>query len=94
MQIKSKNMCPFLAKKCIAHDCAIYIKVRGMDNNTGKEIEEWACSIAWMPTLLIESSNMQRHTTASVDSFRNEMVKANNISLAMQQGASVRRIEE
>jgi len=48
-----------------------------MDPNKGKEVDEWACAIAWLPMLTIENSQQQRQTGAAVESFRNEMVKAN-----------------
>lgn len=56
--------------------CAWFTKVAGYDMNTGKEIEEWHCAIAWMPVLMVENSGQQRQTGAAVESFRNEMVKA------------------
>lgn len=56
--------------------CAWFTKVAGYDTNTGKEVEEWQCAIAWMPMLMIENSGQQRQTGAAVESFRNEMVKA------------------
>lgn len=49
----------------------------GTNPNTGKEVDEWGCAIAWMPILMIENSQQQRQTGAAVESFRNEMVKAN-----------------
>jgi hypothetical protein len=45
--------------------------------NTGNQIDDYQCAIAWMPMLLIENSGQQRQTGAAVESFRNEMVKAN-----------------
>jgi hypothetical protein len=48
-----------------------------MDPNTGKEVDHWACAMAWMPTLLIENSQQQRQTGAAVESFRNDVVKDN-----------------
>lgn len=36
------------------------------------------CAITWLPMLLIENSQQQRQTGAAVESFRNEMVKAND----------------
>ena len=53
------------------------IQVRGTNPNTGQEVDEWDCSIKWLPMLLIENSQQQRQTGAAVESFRNEMVKAN-----------------
>ena len=60
--------------------CAWFTKIAGYDMNTGKEVEEWHCAIAWLPMLLIENSGQQRQTGAAVESFRNEMVKANEVS--------------
>jgi hypothetical protein len=57
------------------------MQVRGNHPQTGKEIDEWGCAIAWGPVLMIENSKMQRETGAAVESFRNEMVKANEASV-------------
>lgn len=55
--------------------CPWYIMVRGTDMNTGKEIDDWGCAIAWMPTLMINTANESRKGVAATESFRNEMVK-------------------
>jgi hypothetical protein len=55
--------------------CPWYVQVRGVDNNTGKEIDNWGCAIAWMPTLMINTANESRKGVAATESFRNEMVK-------------------
>lgn len=54
------------------------MKVRGNNPNTGEEIDDYGCSMAWLPVLMIENSQQQRQTGAAVESFRNEMVKAND----------------
>lgn len=36
--------------------------------------------MAWLPVLMIENSQQQRQTGAAVESFRNEMVRANDTS--------------
>lgn len=78
MQIKSKTGCPLNKfKPCKELECAWFTKVVGHNPNTGQEVEEWACAIAWTPVLLIENSQMQRQTGAAVESFRNETVRAN-----------------
>ena len=58
--------------------------VRGANPNTGEEVDNWGCAVAWMPVLTIENSQQQRQTGAAVESFRNEMVKANNLNLQLQ----------
>lgn len=55
------------------------MKIAGTNPNTGKEIEDWGCAMAWLPILMIENSSQQRSTGAAVESFRNEMVKANEV---------------
>lgn len=56
------------------------MKVRGSNPNTGEEIDDYGCSMAWLPVLMIENSQQQRQTGAAVESFRNEMVRANETS--------------
>ena len=78
MKIESKNNCPLNKfKPCKKTDCAWFIQIRGHNPNTGEEVDEWGCAIAWLPVLTIENSQMQRQTGAAVESFRNEMVKTN-----------------
>jgi hypothetical protein len=55
------------------------MKIRGNNPNTGEEVDEWGCSMAWLPVLMIENSQQQRSTGAAVESFRNEMVKSNEV---------------
>jgi hypothetical protein len=78
MKIEAKNNCPLDGfNPCRKLDCAWFIQVRGINPNTGKEIDEWACSMTWLPVLMIENSQQQRQTGAAVESFRNEMVRSN-----------------
>jgi len=64
----------------VCHKCPLWINVRGKHPQSDAAIDQWNCSLAWMPVLMVENSQQQRHTAASVQSFRNEMVKANNIT--------------
>jgi len=80
MRLENGTFCPLLKKDCVGLKCAWFTKVIGIDMNTGKEVDEYQCAIAWMPMLLVENSGQQRQTGAAVESFRNEMVKANEVS--------------
>lgn len=80
MQIKPGNFCPLIKDDCKGIQCGWFTQIRGTNPNTGQEIDEWGCAVTWLPLLLIENSQMQRHTGAAVESFRNEMVKANEVS--------------
>ena len=49
----------------------------GKNPQTGQEVSEWNCAVSWLPMLLIEGSQQTRQTGSAIESFRNEMVKAN-----------------
>jgi hypothetical protein len=81
MKIESKNQCPLNNfDPCKQLDCAWFLKIAGKNPNTGQDIDEWGCSMSWLPILMIENSQQQRQTGAAVESFRNEMVKNNEVS--------------
>ena len=73
------GMCPLLKKKCIKHRCIWFNMLQGKHPQTGLDVQEWGCSIAWLPLLLVENSKNIMGTTAATESFRNEMVQSNNI---------------
>lgn len=81
MKIESKPNCPLNNfEPCKQLECAWFMKIAGTNPNNGQEVEEWGCSVAWLPILMIENSQQQRQTGAAVESFRNEMVRANEMS--------------
>ena len=75
--LKNGSFCPLIKKDCIGLTCAWYTRVQGYDMNSGNQVDSYECAISWLPMLLIENSGQQRQTGAAVESFRNEMVKAN-----------------
>lgn len=80
---ENNQWCPLIKKDCVEKKCAWYMHIRGMDPNTGKDVDHWGCAVSWMPMLLIENSQQQRSTSSAVESFRNEMVKANESNQQM-----------
>jgi hypothetical protein len=81
MKLEVKANCPLDGfKPCRQLECAWFMKIRGNNPNTGEEVDEYGCSVAWLPMLMIENSQQQRSTGAAVESFRNEMVKSNENS--------------
>ena len=50
----------------------------GKNPQTGQDVSEWNCAVAWLPMLLIEGSQQARQTGSAIESFRNEMVKLND----------------
>ena len=71
--------CPLLNKKCIKHQCVWYNMLQGKHPQTGLDVQEWGCSIAWLPLLLVENSAKMTGVQAATESFRNEMVKGQNV---------------
>ena len=69
------DFCPLIKKKCVEHKCKFYIQVMGKDPNTGQDVNDFDCAIAWLPMLLIEGSQQTRQAGAAIESFRNEMVQ-------------------
>lgn len=67
----------------VCHACPLWIHVRGKHPQSDAEVDRWDCALAWMPVLLIENSQKQHQTGAAVESFRNEMVKANEVNRQM-----------
>ena len=84
MKIEVKDNCPLNNfEPCKKFDCAWFMQLRGQDPNSGEEIDDWGCVVAWLPKLLLENALMSRQTGAAVESFRNEMVKANDLNRDM-----------
>lgn len=84
MKLEAKANCPLDGfKPCRQLECAWFTQVRGTNPQTGQEVDEFGCAIAWLPLMVIENSQQQRQTAGAVESFRNEMVKANQASLQM-----------
>ena len=83
MQLNKGDYCPLLKKKCIGLKCAWFTRIQGYDTNTGNQVDEYQCAVTLLPMLLVENSGQQRQTGAAVESFRNEMVKANENSVKL-----------
>ena len=92
MEVRTAG-CP-LGAKCeeirddIKYVCPWYTQIRGADPQSGADIDEWRCAIAWIPVLTIEGAQQGRQTGAAVESFRNEMSKQNNQLAAIMLHAS------
>jgi hypothetical protein len=68
----------------VMYRCPWYTKLDGANPQNGAKIEEWGCAIAWTPILLVENAKVSMQAGAAIESFRNEMVKAQNVSNALQ----------
>ena len=77
----SAMKCPLWKKpmKQVCHQCEWWVHVRGKHPQGEEIIDSWNCAITWLPLLMIENSQQQRQTGAAVESFRNEMLRINNV---------------
>ena len=81
MKIQPKNNCPLNNfEPCKQLDCAWFIEIHGTHPNTGESVKDWGCTMTMMPMMLLENAKQQHSTASAVESFRNEMVKANETS--------------
>jgi len=67
----------------VCHTCPLWVHIRGRDPQSSNEVDEWNCTLAFMPKLLIENSAMQRSTAAAVETLSGEVKKADGVSNAM-----------
>lgn len=95
MKTEKKIICPMNQKQCIEdgaivngelHACRFWVHVIGKNPQTGNDVDNADCAFCWTPILLIENSQVQRQTSGAIESFRNEMVKANESSLKLLAG--------
>jgi len=86
VKIEVQPNCPLNGfKKCKQFECAWFMQMKGENPQTGEPLDDYGCAMAWMPVILLENSKLQNETGSAVESFRNEMVKANQSSLELLQ---------
>ncbi len=71
--------------------CRKWVKVDGLNPNTGEQITKFDCADAWLPMLIIENTQMQRQTGAAVESFRNETIKGNEQAMRVMVATALPR---
>ena len=83
MKLKVKDNCPLdNFNPCRKFECGWFIQIRGKHPQTGEEVDEYGCSMALMPMLMIENSRQTSQAGPAIESFRNEMVKQNMTTLS------------
>ncbi len=67
--------CPLHKKSMeeVCHTCPWWQQVRGKHPQSLEELDRWDCAIALLPLLLIENSQRQMQTAASVDKVATEI---------------------
>tara|TARA_B100000131_G_scaffold293081_1_gene308081 strand:- start:86 stop:436 length:351 start_codon:yes stop_codon:yes gene_type:complete len=77
MKLEREHWCPLIGEECMKLKCEWFTQIRGTNPQSGEEVDEWGCAVTWLPMLLIENSQQQRETSASIQSARNESVRDN-----------------
>lgn len=75
MKLARTDFCPLIQEPCRQLGCNWFIRLRGMDPNTGEEIDDYRCTMAFLPLLLVESSRQTMQAGKAIESFRNEVVR-------------------
>lgn len=65
--------CPLIKENCVGRKCHFFIGLMGQNPNTGQPVNEYFCSIAALPMLLIENTQQVRQAGAAIESFRNNV---------------------
>lgn len=90
-------VCPLLQKACIESKCKFWVHVVGKNPSTGAMVDNFDCSIAWLPVLLIDTARHTVGVQASVESLRNEVIQRQdrlNNAVALGQREAAKRIGE
>lgn len=66
-------------------DCPKFVSIKGADPQTGAVVDRAGCVDSFLPLLLIENAQQSRQTAAAVESFRNEVLKANAADAARRE---------
>jgi hypothetical protein len=86
-------------EKGIKKQCRWWTHIAGKDPQTEKQLDHYDCAMAWVPVVVLESSQMTRHMTATTQEFRNETHEGlakfnqglNKAAIALQQMADQQR---
>ena len=59
MKLEQGKFCPLIGKDCIGIQCSWFTQIRGMNPQTGEEVDEWDCAVKWVPMMLIENETVK-----------------------------------
>lgn len=91
MTIDTKLTCP-LGSTCehivdgVIERCAWYVRIEGKNPNTGEDMNESRCAMAWQPLLTVGLTGKMDNTAVSIQSLRNETIKRQDLALGVVSG--------
>jgi hypothetical protein len=92
-----KVICPLVKKPCLENGCTFWTHISGTHPQTGARLDQFDCSIKWLPMLLVENARSVKGAQAAVESMRNEVVQrqdALNNAVALGQRQTAKQIGE
>jgi hypothetical protein len=75
VKLTRTDFCPLIKEPCRQLGCNWFVKMRGLNPNTGEEIDDYRCTLSWLPILLLEGASQTRQAGAAIESFRNEVAQ-------------------
>ena len=78
-------VCPLHKKAMskVCHTCPMWISVRGKNPQTGEDIDDWNCALAWSAILSVQTAKEAHMVSCEVNAMRNETKKAHDEHLTM-----------
>jgi hypothetical protein len=87
---RKRRFCPMMKEMCVnghtksmgeymdgeQNICRFWTHIAGKDPQSERMLDQWDCSLAWMPMLMIENAQMTRQVVASVDRNNNTFFAA------------------
>ena len=58
----------------VCHKCPWWLQVRGLNRNTGVEVDNWGCAVGFLPMLLIANASQTRGPAPATEDARNRIV--------------------
>ena len=92
-----KVICPLVKKPCLEAGCTFWTHVSGTHPQTGARLDQFDCSIKWLPVMLVENARSTRGAQAAIESMRNEVVQRQdqlNSAVALGQREAAKQIGE
>jgi len=70
-------ICPLHKKDVskVCHTCPWWVQLKGASPNTGEMIDDWRCSVAYLPILMVEVAQKANQAGAATEDMRNEITR-------------------
>jgi len=82
------------AKDGKLYRCEWFIEVVGKNPQTGDDIHEQKCALAWMPMMQVEQARQVRSVAAALESHRNVVKSTGDAMIQMEKERSLKAVGE